>query len=829
MKKLLFSLAICLCILNVTHVFGQDEETTTTEQPTSTSTANSTVKKESKKVNWTEVEMKWNEVLDDDVVHEKWKKLEENLKAGIKNVLRMLFPKVVSMSSETKVSSNCTAGMLKWVLSLRNLKDWSVKMLDAIGKPSAGVLDGAITMFGNYKECLNVRSYEDDDELDDFFDTDEPKKPVEKKEFFRGKYCVLELKPYLPAKPHFYGLTTKLKALQIPVEQDSIFKLLIDHAALLNVANLRFDLCVPSLCEREDIQKIVSYISKSIDFKGRVSRCETDPEYPVELNLSQLIAISSLIVLIFLFGASTFISIVLLHCKFKGTLVKLTYNLSWLHSYRELAHFASYQQSHLKAPVLYGVRYIILFWIMLVHTAAIVNFQFLRDMLPMKDLAMSQPAQIVTKSAIQMDALILITAFTMGYNVEGNSFKKIARYVMKKYLRLMPAIMIVTALMVLLTTPLAKPLLDGGATWTDVMVKPTEACERTGIFNFFFIQNFIHPAESCLSHTWLFAVEMQLALLFIPVLLIRYFNQQIGTILNIILIAIGFIVNVITVYKHQLPPTYLITLPDLVQRDYYFNVHYFLPWTHLSTFGAGILAGCYSSKLKKLEIARRKRTANIHYSKSSNPTFISAVYIFGWIVCISTLASVIFSYNDWVKGDLPDPLSSGFYDASQRLSWSLAQCFILYFLVCVLNERSFLTRFLGSKVFIFLGRLCLLAYIIHPVWQLIFLSTQHTQIYSSRFVALYSMFGNIVASFILAFVISLFLEIPIASLLVSRSIVSSEHPVKPLLGKKIPVEEVSELNMYSINDSSADFRMQNNNNNITHPNHNEFMKENYKF
>ena len=31
------------------------------------------------------------------------------------------------MSSDTKVSSNCTAGMLKWVLSLRNLKDWSVK------------------------------------------------------------------------------------------------------------------------------------------------------------------------------------------------------------------------------------------------------------------------------------------------------------------------------------------------------------------------------------------------------------------------------------------------------------------------------------------------------------------------------------------------------------------------------------------------------------------------------------------------------------------------------------------------------------------------------
>lgn len=47
------------------------------------------------------------------------------------------------------------------------------------------MLDGAITMFGNYRQCMAIRAYEDDEELDDFFDTDEPKKPVEKKEFFR--------------------------------------------------------------------------------------------------------------------------------------------------------------------------------------------------------------------------------------------------------------------------------------------------------------------------------------------------------------------------------------------------------------------------------------------------------------------------------------------------------------------------------------------------------------------------------------------------------------------------------------------------------------------
>lgn len=76
---------------------------------------------------------------------------------------------------------------------------------------------------------------------------------------------MFEFKPYLPKKPAFYGINTKLKAVQIPVEEDSIFKLLTDHAVLLNVASLRMDLCVPSLCEKEDMQKIVSF-SEFIDF-----------------------------------------------------------------------------------------------------------------------------------------------------------------------------------------------------------------------------------------------------------------------------------------------------------------------------------------------------------------------------------------------------------------------------------------------------------------------------------------------------------------------------------------------------------------------------------
>lgn len=98
-------------------------------------------------------------------------------------------------------------------------------MLDAIGKPSSGLLEGQVSMFGNYHECINIRVMEDDEE--DVFDDEEEEaadesEKSEPKEFFRGKYCILEFKPWLPKKPSFYGMNTKLKALERPKKDDSV-------------------------------------------------------------------------------------------------------------------------------------------------------------------------------------------------------------------------------------------------------------------------------------------------------------------------------------------------------------------------------------------------------------------------------------------------------------------------------------------------------------------------------------------------------------------------------------------------------------------------------
>jgi hypothetical protein len=58
----------------------------------------------------------------------------------------------------------------------------------------------------------------------------------------------------------------------------------------------------------------------------------------------------------------------------------------------------------------------------------------------------------------------------------------------------MPAVMIVSAIIILL--PLVKNYLNGGPTWEDFIPRPAQSCQKNGIYNLLFVQNFIHPDQS---------------------------------------------------------------------------------------------------------------------------------------------------------------------------------------------------------------------------------------------------------------------------------------------------------------------------------------------
>lgn len=231
------------------------EPETTTEASSTQAPATSTAKPTKAKippVNFTQVDELYNAVFDESEVERKWRHMDKQITDGVRAVLKMIFPHVVAMSTEAKVSGTCSGAILKWILSLRNLRSWAVKMLDATGKPAAGILEGSLTLFGNYRQCLDVQAPDEDEiELVDEF-----------REYFRGQYCVLQMKPYLPERKPFYSLNSTIEGLMrksYKYYEKNVYDELAELAMAFNFVHIRADLCVPSLCSRDDIQRVADF------------------------------------------------------------------------------------------------------------------------------------------------------------------------------------------------------------------------------------------------------------------------------------------------------------------------------------------------------------------------------------------------------------------------------------------------------------------------------------------------------------------------------------------------------------------------------------------
>ena len=76
---------------------------------------------------------------------------------------------------------------------------------------------------------------------------------------------------------------------------------------------------------------------------------------------------------------------------------------------------------------------------------------------------------------------------------------------------------------------------------------------------------------------------------------------------------------------------------------------------------------------------------------------------------------------------------SAIYDATQKIFWSLANCWILFAITKNSEEdkHTLIERFFSHKFFKFVGRLTLVAYMMHPIVQSLLLSSQQQHLYSS--------------------------------------------------------------------------------------------------
>ncbi|UXI20082.1 membrane coat complex retromer [Sarcoptes scabiei] len=538
--------------------------------------------------------------------------------------------------------------------------------------------------------------------------------------------------------------------------------------------HFRMDLCVPSTCTRDDMQKVSQMMADLVLFRAKVLRCEFDqtdrlPEPSTAPFLDSVWSkwnVSTIVWLIILMKIALTLTGTLIDFSMLGNLNRSNPNQHWLRSFSISDSWRKLTDSNNESPIhlrpLFGLQTIIFIWIIIVHTLVQVEFQFFRELKTFRLWATKWPSQIITNSLFQFDSLILINAFIFGYKITPKNRKQWIECLIRKYLKM------VTLMIIIIITSLSIPyLILPGPLREDFIPNLTKNfdCQTRIWNNFLFIQNLTDPL--CLPFSWIFCVELQLSMLMIGVILIisiikidsnrsqKLFCNWIFWLPSPILVCIGFIVNFIQVFNQQLPPTYYWTLPDKSQRHQYFVDYYWRPSSHLTVFVLGFYAGIY-----------RKLTAesnnNILVNAFQNFVFRNSFLNIGPILALGTFLCFTFGFNEWIINELPTPLISAFYNSSHLLLLSLALIVILFWLS---NETSSINWILSSKFMTTFGHLTWTGFILLPNLQLILLGNQQQNLYSGPILMIYTVIGNIVLTYLLAFALKVLIEIPTRSIL----------------------------------------------------------------
>lgn len=132
--------ALCLLLVILPHGQCQDPvAANATAAPTSASSSapsaaepleaaqNASQPSKLKPVNFTQVDELFEAALDDRELVRRWRNMDAQFQEGVRSILKMVFPQIVAVSQDARVSGDCSGGILKWILSLRNLRSWAIK------------------------------------------------------------------------------------------------------------------------------------------------------------------------------------------------------------------------------------------------------------------------------------------------------------------------------------------------------------------------------------------------------------------------------------------------------------------------------------------------------------------------------------------------------------------------------------------------------------------------------------------------------------------------------------------------------------------------------
>ncbi|XP_069123535.1 nose resistant to fluoxetine protein 6-like [Argopecten irradians] len=624
---------------------------------------------------------------------------------------------------EHDISPQCYDHLQFIVSELMKREQWAIKMIDATGKLSSGLMDGNLFWSGSYDECLSVNAAEK----------------------FDGQYCTATI---------------------------SLASILGDLFPMAAAANLHLGVCMPDSCTAMEINTVLNTTlgllplgENSLQTSATV--CSERAEYD-DLAIGGFTVCGVFGVLMLL---STLFDVLYNHHQRKSTktvphengtspeskyqvngdvaekpktptqpgiLAKLAMTFSVYTNGKKLI---STEQGGGALSAINGIRFISITWVVLGHSFSsalntMQNPTFIREFISNWSSMPMVNALLSVDSFFTLSGLLVSYLFMKEMKREKGRINWFMFY-FHRFWRLTPAYMLV----LFLDMSLFRYLGDGPF-WAKEGIEPF--CKDTWWTNLLYINNLYRNKEMCFGWAWYLANDMQFYVVSPLLLVPLYFSKKIGLFVNSLALLGITIATAVVSSRYELDVASFSADNLMADMTHYFYDYYVVPWCRMGPYIVGIVTGY------------------IIYRTNGQYKIPKGINLLIWIAFAVTACLVVYGINGPVHGHTWSNGVNALYNAVHRSVWGMCVCWVIF--ACVTGNGGIINDFLSWKLFVPLGRLSYCIYLTHLLVISYYIQTLRQPLYATTLQFTFIFLGSLMLSIPVSIVASLAFEAPMMAL-----------------------------------------------------------------
>ncbi|KAH7638651.1 acyltransferase-like protein [Dermatophagoides farinae] len=619
--------------------------------------------------------------------------------------------------------------------------EWASLMFDSSGRLiRPGFISGTITDFGDYDQCLAIDHHHND-------------------RMIQARYCLMTIRLPIP-----------------PVNEKIIFNGTRYEnrwpSKWWNDPRYRFyyrivsALCLPSTCQRNEIEQIARKVFENFEFTIQVEACQTRMEQESnELDFGQKFSIFVLSICISFAIIGTIIDCYKRQCCMNDDdtiIMEFWKGFSLLYNTEKLFTITTYDNDyrvkpgetlttpHTELTAIHGLRFLLIMWVITCHTTnfaplglydqPMIASRFANSIQIVRDFW----TQFVISGSLSVSGFFIISGLISLHTAMKNrqAFLQSVpywKYILLRWLRFAPPLLGMFCYQFLWPTLGNGPMMH----W-DYLRYGHQPCYQRWWTNFLFISNWFHLTDQCGSHTWFLSADFQINLVAYFFIWLYAYEYKAGLIANIVTLAMAIVCPIFIHLYYGVPLVHIME-PDIDKLNVTFSMIDIYTFNHYSAYFTGLL------------IAGLLQNRRFSLKKNIRLILWWAAIILALVIPFSTYPFIQMEY-------IPDSsLIAILYTGIKRFFWIFAIGWIVY-ASCTETDKNIVSRFLSAKIFQPFSRLTFSIYLTQSlvVW---YYSYQSRELHTiSHYNSIFRIGGHTLFSLTFGYILYVLFEAPSVNL-----------------------------------------------------------------